>query len=55
MSTNAEETAYCVARIAASTRLALASTDSCARASHAGTASAYRKRLAGLKAAAAAA
>ena len=50
MSSNAEERAYCVTRIAAATKLALASTDSCVRAAHAGTALAYRKRLAMLQA-----
>ena len=48
MSTFAEEVAYCNDRIARSTALAEASTDSCARASHVGIAKAYGDRLAAL-------
>jgi hypothetical protein len=48
MSTSAEEAAYCTDRIARSTALAEASTDSCARASHVGIAKAYGDRLAAL-------
>ena len=48
MSTIAEEVAYCTGRIARSTALAEASTDSCARASHFGIAKAYGERLAAL-------
>lgn len=46
MSTFADEVAYCTGRIARSTALAEASTDSCARASHVGIARAYGDRLA---------
>ncbi len=46
----ANEAAYCTRRIARSTELALASTDICARLSHAGIAAAYGKRLASLAA-----
>jgi hypothetical protein len=42
---NAEEVAYCIARIAAATKSALATADSCARVSHTATVAAYRKRL----------
>lgn len=49
MANNAEEAAYCVTRIAAATQLALATADSCARASHTATAAAYRKRLTSLQ------
>ena len=48
MFVNKTEAAYCVARIARSTALALASTNSCARASHVGIADEYKKRLAAL-------
>jgi hypothetical protein len=43
-----DETAFCAARVETSTALALASTDSCARASHVGIAKAYSDRLATL-------
>lgn len=49
MSTFAEEVAYCTDRVARSTALAEASTDSCARASHVGIAKAYGARLAALE------
>jgi len=42
---NKPEASYCIARISRSTALALASTDSCARASHVGIADEYKKRL----------
>lgn len=48
MCTYADEVAYCTGRIARSTALAEASTDSCARASHLGIAKAYNARLAAL-------
>ena len=48
MSLHADEAAYCIRQIARSTALALASTDSCVRASHAGIAEAYGKRLVSL-------
>jgi hypothetical protein len=52
MANNAEEVAYCVTRIAAATKSALAAADSCARASHTATVAAYRKRLTALQIAA---
>ncbi|WBH17852.1 hypothetical protein [Sphingomonas radiodurans] len=48
MPDHAAEAAYCARRIARSTALAIASTDSCARASHHGLAVAYAQRLAAL-------
>lgn len=48
MSDHAAEAAYFTRRIARSTALAMASTDSCARASHNGLAAAYAQRLAAL-------
>jgi hypothetical protein len=42
------EAAFCAYRVEVSTAKALASTDSCARASHIGIAKAYSTRLAGL-------
>lgn len=48
MQAHLSEAAFCACRVEVSTAKALASTDSCARASHIGMAKAYSARLAAL-------